>query len=155
MLAHWRAILGVILVFVFGCVAGAFTASIHYHHRLIRILQHPGAAVAAEMEKRLTGNIGLDANQKQEVHAIFLENAQHRKEVQKQVQPQIQALNQRLLSQIAAILRPDQAALYQKNLTRLHKRLLVAVPDQTAPLPGSSPTPVGAGVTNTDSGSHP
>ena len=119
----WKAVLGVILIYVFGCFSGAVSTSIFFHHRMLAVLQHPAVAVSEALEKRLTGNLGLDANQKEQVHAYFLENLQHRQALQKEIQPRVQTLNRLTVQQVTAILRPDQAELFHQNVEKLRKRL--------------------------------
>ena|ERR1700683_2563788 len=123
MTSNWKAILGVILIYIFGCFSGVICTSIFLHHKIIEFLQHPAVVLSAALEKRLTGNLGLDANQKEQVHEYFLDNLQHRKELQKQIQPQVQALNQQTIQRIAAILRPDQTELFQQNVDKFRAHL--------------------------------
>jgi hypothetical protein len=123
MKAHWKAFLGVILIFLFGCLSGAVSTSIFFHHMMIEFLQHPGVKLSAALEKRLTGNLDLDEAQKKQVHELFAENLEHRKDVQKQIQPQVKALNRQTMQEIIAILRPDQVDRFHQNLERIHKRL--------------------------------
>ena len=122
MTSHWKAILGVILIYLFGCFSGGVSTSLFFHHKMLEFLQHPAVAESAALEKRLTRNLGLDANQKQQVHECFLENLEHWKELQKQIRPQVQTLNQQTKQQIIAILRPDPAELFHQNIEKFRKR---------------------------------
>ena len=130
MKSHWKAVLGVILIYIFGCFSGGVSTSIFFHHKMLDFLKHPAVAMLAVQEKRLTGNLGLDDNQKRQVHEYFLENLQQRREVQKQIQPQIQMVNRQTMQQVTAILRPDQAQLFHQNIEKFNKRLAASVFNQ-------------------------
>jgi hypothetical protein len=119
----WKAVLGVMLIYFFGCFSGAVSTSIFFHHKMIEFLQHPAVAASKALEKRLTGNLGLDANQKQQVDDYFLDNLQQRRELQKQIHPQIQVLNGQTVQEIVTILRPDQRELFHQNVDKFREHL--------------------------------
>ena len=152
---HWKAVVGVILIYVFGCFSGAISTSIFFHHRMLAFLQHPAVALSAALEKRLTGNLGLDANQKQQVHAYFLENLQQRKELQKEIQPQVQTLNRQTIQQVRAILRPDQAERFQQNIDKFRKRVEAIASNQNAENPSAPKVEPATPATNSPAGSPP
>lgn len=119
----WKAVFGVILIYIFGCFSGAVSISIFFHHKMLESLQHPALTASKALEKRLTGNLNLDANQKQQVDDCFRDNLQQRKELQKQVRPQVQALNLQMIQQVAAVLRPDQTELFHQNVEKFREHL--------------------------------
>ena len=119
----WKAIIGVILIYIFGCVSGAVCTSIFAHRALIAFLQHPAVAASKALENRLTGNLHLDPNQRLQVDGFFLDNLQQRRELQKQIHPQIQALNTQTVQQILTILRPDQKDLFHHNIDTFRQNL--------------------------------
>ena len=151
----WKALLGVILMYIFGCLSGAVLTSIFFHHKMLAFLQHPAVALSEALEKRLTGNLGLDANQKQQVHAYFLENLNQRKDLQKQIQPQIQVLNHQTVQQITAILHPDQAELFHQNIEQFRKRWGAAASDQKTENPSASLAQPAAPATNANAANPP
>jgi hypothetical protein len=142
MTSHWKAVLGVVLIYLFGCFSGFISTSIFARHKLIDLLQHPGIAISAALEKRMTGNLHLDADQKQKIHEYFLENLDQRRTVQKQIQPQIQALNQTTFQQISTVLNPDQRDIFHDNVERFRRRLSASAlgkeADNLIPLTASS-----------------
>ncbi len=144
----WKAVLGVILIYIFGCFSGMVSTSIFFHHRMLIFLQHPAVALSAALEKRLTGNLGLDADQKEKVHACFEENLQQRKELQKQIQPQVQALNHQTIQEVTAILHPDQTELFQQNIEKVRKHFGAMAGKQEADTPSASNVQPGAPTTN-------
>ena len=142
----WKAILGVILIFVFGFFSGIVVSSIVVKHKMAEFLKHPMVAISAALEKRLTGNLNLDADQKKQVDAYFKENLQRRRELQMQIQPQVQAANQTTFQEIKAVLRPDQAERFQTNVDALRQRIAKFtsdansefLPQPVSPAPSSS-----------------
>lgn len=129
MTSHWKAFLGVVLIYIFGCFSGAVSTSIFYHHKMLGYLQHPAlamSAVSAALEKRMTGNLNLDENQKQQVHQFFEENLHNRIALQKEMQPQIHDLYRQTFQQVAAILHPDQADLFHQNIENFHNHFGLA-----------------------------
>jgi hypothetical protein len=151
----WKAVLGVILIFIFGCFSGAVSTSIYFHHRMLVLLQHPAVALSAALEKRLTGNLDLDANQKQQVHGCFLENLQQRKELQKEIQPRVQMLNQQTLQQVAAILHPDQLELFHQNIEKSRKHAGANTSNQDTGNPSSPVIQPTAPATHSGAGNPP
>ena len=119
----WKAVLGVILIFIFGFISGIACTSIFIHHKMEAFLKHPGATVTAALETRLTGNLSLDADQKQKVDQLFDDNLKQRKEMQKQIQPQIRMLNLETIRQINVLLKPEQQERFHQNVEQLRKRI--------------------------------
>ena len=117
----WKAVLGVILIFVFGCLCGAIVASIAIHHRTLAVLQGGPAALTKVLERRFTHNLGLNDSQKQTVHDAILKNLMARREAQKQLQPQIRQFNQATLAEVDAVLNPDQQKLFLQNVQEFRK----------------------------------
>lgn len=155
MTSHWKAVLGVILIYIFGCFSGVVSTSIFFHQKMLYFLQHPGVVASAALEKRLTGNLHLDADQKQQVHTYFLENLQKRKDLQKTIQPQVLMLNLQTFQQITAILHPDQAELFQQNVEKFRKRSGAAALNPSAGNPSASNAQPAPPATNSGAGSPP
>jgi Spy/CpxP family protein refolding chaperone len=118
----WKAILGVILIFIFGGLAGAFSASLYIHHKTVILLKGGPAALAEVFERRMTHNLGLDANQKQQIHDAFTKNLTQRMELQKTVQPQIWMLNRETMAEIDAVLNPEQQKKFDENIDQFKIR---------------------------------
>lgn len=120
---YWKATLGVILIFIFGFLSGIAGSSIYVHHKLTTFLQHPTVTLCAALEKHMTRHLDLDAKQKQQIHDYFMENLEQRKQLQKQIQPQVQMLNLQTFQKIRTVLRPDQAERFRQNIEVFRKRL--------------------------------
>jgi hypothetical protein len=151
----WKAVLGVILIYIFGCFSGAVSTSIFFHHKMLEFLKHPGVAELAVLEKQLTGNLGLDDDQKKQVHACFLENLEQRKELQKQIQPQVQALNRQTRQEITAILHPGQVELFNQNIEKFRKRWAPTAFNQNAENPSAPQVQPTSPATNSGTGQPP
>jgi hypothetical protein len=151
----WKAVLGIILIFLFGCFSGAVSTSIFVHHKMVAFLHRPGVVMTAEMEKRLTTNLALDDNQKQQVHGYFLENFQQRKELQKQIQPQMQMLNRQTFQQVTAILHPEQVERFHQNVEQFRKRAKAFASAQDAENPSSHLVHPSGPATNPGAGQPP
>ena len=151
----WKAVFGVILIYLFGCFSGAVSTSLFSHHKTLGLLQHPAMAVTVALEKSLTGNLGLDASQKRQVHEYFLENLRRRKELQMGIEPQVQMLNRQTFQQVAAILRPDQAERFRQNVEQLRKRLAANASNQDAENPSAPQVQPASPTTRSGAGSSP
>jgi hypothetical protein len=151
----WKAFLGIILIFVFGWLAGALCTSLMVGHRALALLQRGPDGVEEVLERRMTHNLGLDATQKQQVHEFLMENLKQRKELQKTIQPQIQALNRQTRQQVMTVLNPDQKQRFQENIDRLRKRLGANFCEQPVEKTPSPQVQSGGPVTNSGAGSPP
>jgi hypothetical protein len=155
MTSHWKALVGVFLIFVLGCFFGGVATSIFFHHRMVVFLKNPNGALSAALEKRLTGNLDLDENQKQQIHECFEENMKRRKELQKRIQPQGRTINQQTIRRIDALLRPDQARIFHQNVEGFRKRLGAMSYNRDAENVFSSPAQDTDSSTNSAAGSPP
>jgi hypothetical protein len=147
----WQAVLGAILIFVFGWLAGALFTSLVIGHKAIALLQKGPEGIEEVLERRMTHNLALDPTQKQQVHEFFMENLKQRKVLQKTIQPQVQALNRQTVQQITTVLRPDQKERFQENIEKLRNRLGAATASQET----GAASPPAAPATNTGAGSPP
>jgi hypothetical protein len=124
MTGHWKASLGVLLVFILGCLSGMLVSSVYFSHRTTVFFQRGSAAYVDLAENCLTRNLNLDATQKQQIHQYFLENLAERKQLQSQIQPAMQMVNHHTFGEIRSILRPDQMIVFRENLTDFRKRIV-------------------------------
>jgi hypothetical protein len=120
--ATWKAVVGVILVFILGWFGGALTTLVIAHQRTLLLLQRDPEPLAKLLERQTTRNLGLDEDKRQQLHALILANLKQRMALQKQIQPQVKALNAQTLQQINALLTPDQQEQFHENLVTLKRR---------------------------------
>jgi hypothetical protein len=118
----WKAVLGVVLIFILGWLAGALCSWAFIHHRVIDLIHRGPEAVAEVLERRMGHNLNLDPAQKAQVHGFVLENLQQRRQLQKQIQPQIRTANQQMIKEIDGVLRPDQVQTLHENISEFKKR---------------------------------
>jgi hypothetical protein len=121
----WKAVAGVILIFILGWGGGALTTLVIARHKalaLIQMTQHNPEALAIVLERQTTRNLSLTDDQKTHLHALFVENLSQRMELQKQVQPQVKAVNRQTLQEIDALLTPDQQQRFHDNLVLFKAR---------------------------------
>ncbi len=109
---------GVLLIFVLGCVFGGVSTLIIARHRAIAALQRGPEAAAPVLERRLTRNLNLDAQQKDRLRGIFVQYLRDRVELQKTLRPQVKALNTDTMKEIDAVLNPDQQARFRDNVAQ-------------------------------------
>lgn len=112
----WKSILGVLLVFVLGALAGAFIALSFAHHRIAVALQRGSPAYEEFLERRLSRGLDLDATQRERFHEALTANIDARKKLQAQLQPQIQVINLETRRELRDILKPGQLATLRRNM---------------------------------------
>lgn len=112
-------------------------------------------AASEKLEKRLTGNLNLDANQKQQVHHYFLANLEQQKELRKEIQPQVLEAYRQTVKQITTVLRPDQAALFHQNIEMFRKRWATTTSNQKAENPSAPNAQPATAATNSSVGQPP
>ena len=102
---RWKAIAGVLLVFVLGMIAGGLVS--------LGVIRHqwrtrgPGA-MTDFIVRRMSWRLRLDATQREQLRAIVQEGQQEIQAARKQVQPQIDEIFSRSDAKVRAILHPDQ-----------------------------------------------
>jgi hypothetical protein len=122
MSATWKAALGILLVFALGCVSGALSTSVFFRNEVLTLQRNP-EEVARILENRFTRHLDVDSSQHAQIHQILLDYLQSRRQLNGQIQPQMQALNQQMIGQIKSVLRPDQVAGFKDNITQLRRRM--------------------------------
>jgi Spy/CpxP family protein refolding chaperone len=105
---NWKAIVGVIAVFVLGALAGSFMTVGIIRHRFHR--GQAGQAMADHIVRKLSWDLRLDATQREQLRAIVNDG---RKEMHA-LRPQIEAILTRSEAKVRAILRPDQQEKFDK-----------------------------------------
>jgi Spy/CpxP family protein refolding chaperone len=119
---RWKSILGVLLVFLLGALAGAAVV-----HRVDRqgfeaVLSGRGGATADLIVRRLSRSLDLDPAQRDQVRAIVTETRREIVEIRKPVQAQVEATIERSRARVRAILRPDQQEKFDRIRAERRKR---------------------------------
>ncbi len=109
-----RAVAVLVCVFVLGALTGVF---VDRHHLLAPQGMSTAEMVHNEAMGELREVLDLDDRQMEQIHAVL---ARHQEEVQKAweaLRPEVQTAMQGVHVEIAALLRPEQRALYHDWLT--------------------------------------
>jgi hypothetical protein len=122
MLRDWKSTLAVMLVFALGVAAGLFLGFIIMHQHVAAALHRDSPAYEQLLERRLSRGLQLDDNQRQRLHEALMTNIDARKQLQVQLQPQVQALNQETRREIRSILTPAQLAIFHQNMEDFRRR---------------------------------
>ena len=155
----WKAVIGVILVFILGWFGGALTTLVIAHHRMLAVIDQKPEPLARMLERQTIRGLGLDEDKKQQIHALLVDYLQKRFALQKQIQPQVQALNGQTLNQINALLTSGQQEQFHDNLVRLKQRygrnpFNVGAEDRPTSTTASIGTNATAPATNTPAGAN-
>jgi hypothetical protein len=133
----WKAALGVIVIFILGWVGGSMTTLIISHHKILALSQGNSQALTALLERQMTRGLKLDDGQRAKLHDLLLENVRQRKELQRQVQPQVWTCNRQTMDAINALLTPEQRQKFEDNLlffkARFGRNPLNTGPEESAP----------------------
>ena len=117
----WKAVAGVSVIFILGCVMGALTTMVIVKHKAQALQRNP-EALAIVLDRQTARDLGLDADKKQQLHGIFVQYIRQRLELQKQIQPQVRTVNAQTLQQIDGMLTPDQQQKFRENLVLFKAR---------------------------------
>jgi hypothetical protein len=115
-----RAYLYFILTFVLGAVlggVGAYSCLWHYGR-----IQHPGDFNKARAEAHLKKELNLSDAQLKQVDQICDESSTKLSDLQKQVDPQFQAIHYETRGRIRQILDADQAKKFDEYLRQIDER---------------------------------
>jgi uncharacterized membrane protein len=108
---NWKAVAGIVLVFVLGMFAGGLVTVGVIRHRL---LTHGPEVIANAIVRRLSWELRLDAGQRQQLRGIVTEAQQQMKVVRQQAQPQVTQIVDEAVAKVRATLRPEQQAKFDK-----------------------------------------
>jgi hypothetical protein len=117
---NWKAIVGVIAVFILGGLAGSFTTIAIVRHRLVR--GHGSQMMADLIVRRLSWELRLDRAQRSQLRVIVSEGQQEMKPLRRQIQPQIEDILTRSEAKLRAVLRPDQQGKFDKLIAERKAR---------------------------------
>jgi Spy/CpxP family protein refolding chaperone len=102
----WKAILGVVAVFLLGMIAGGLL-TFGVIRQMFPLAHGPQARVEFIVRK-MSRDLRLDAQQRRQLRAIVEEGQQEMKPVRQQMHPQVEAILDRADAKIRGILRPNQ-----------------------------------------------
>jgi uncharacterized protein YneF (UPF0154 family) len=111
---NWKAILGVVVVFVLGMTTGAFLTGAAAAKRLQRVLHGQTAFTAEQITRRLSRQLRLDPAQREQV-LVLVQGAQAQiTDARSQCLPRILAALDDFDTKARVVLRPDQLEKFDK-----------------------------------------
>jgi|SRR5579862_831754 len=117
---NWKAILGVIAIFILGGLAGSITTIGLVRHRLVS--GHGPQMMADLIVRRLSWELRLDRDQRAQLRTIVTEGQEELRAIRKQIQPQVEEQLTRAEGKVRAILRPDQQEKFDKLIAERKAR---------------------------------
>lgn len=111
---NWKAILGVVVVFLLGMTAGAFLTGAGAARRLHRVLHGQTAFTAEEITRRLSRQLRLDAAQREQMLTIVQAAQAQITDARTQCQPKVLAALDDFDAKARVVLRPDQLEKFDK-----------------------------------------
>ncbi len=119
---HWKAILGVIGIFVLGALAGALLTHRLYMNR-VRALARGEAVVPAEtIARRIGQRLGLTAEQRARLVPLIADTRQRLNRIRADTEPQVREAFQELEGRIRPLLTPEQQTQFDKLLAEFNRR---------------------------------
>jgi Spy/CpxP family protein refolding chaperone len=115
-----RAYLYFTLTIILGAVLGG--AGVYYFLWHSGRLQHPGGFNKARAEAHLKKELNLSDAQLQQIDQIFDLSSKKMADLQKQIEPQFQAIRVETRAQIRQILDPDQAKKFDEFVRQIDER---------------------------------
>ena len=117
---NWKAIVGVIAIFVLGGLAGSITTIGVVRHRLVH--GHGSQMMANLIVRRLSWELRLDREQRSQLRVIVAEGQTEMKGIRKQIQPQVEDVLTRSEAKLRVLLRPDQQEKFDKLIAERKAR---------------------------------
>jgi hypothetical protein len=115
---NWKAILGVVLVFALGMMAGGLLTARMIQRRAQKIARGGPAAVEEIVVRRLGFRLRLDSAQREQVRQIIRQSQQDMRPVRQQGEEIVK----RAGGKVREILRPDQREKFDRLLTEHRTR---------------------------------
>lgn len=119
---RWKSILGVLLVFLLGALAGAAVVHRYDRQSVEAVLSGKGDATAELVVRRLSRSLDLDPAQRDQVRAIVTETRREIAEIRQPVQARIDAALESSRGRVRALLRPDQQEKFDRIQSERRKR---------------------------------
>ena len=119
----WKAIAGVVLVFIVGGLAGAFGTMCICRHRGEWMMGGRPHAYGEAVVRRLDRELKLSADQRRQVEVIVNDARTEIKELRKQAQPKIDTVFGRAVNRVRAILSPEQRVKFEKFVEKKGERM--------------------------------
>lgn len=117
-----KAILGILFIFALGAIIGTLITRMVYEARIEAIVSGDSQARETAIINRWSKNLDLDSKQREEVQVIVHDLRKEMADIRQQVRPQTMAALEKSRMLMKMILRPDQAAKYEKMIAEAKER---------------------------------
>jgi len=111
---NFKAIAGILLVFILGAASGALVTHVACKSRLEAVIGGGPAAREEHILKRLSRDLDLDSRQREQVRAIVHETHIGIRQVRSHSRPQVEALLEQGQSRISTLLSPEQRVKFER-----------------------------------------
>ena len=128
-----KAIAGILLVFILGTISGSVVTYVVLQTRLEAFMHGGPKAREDHIVKRLTGELGLDSGQQEQVRGIIHETHSAVREMRGQMRPRIEALLEQGQARINTVLKPEQREKFAKITAERKARRLRERPSPEHP----------------------
>ena len=109
-----KPVVGLILVFILGATSGSLVTYMVFQARIETILAGGPHAREDVLITRLTRQLDLDSQQREQVKAVIHETHEDMRQIRQKTHPQIEALLTDSQLRISALLRPEQQEKFKK-----------------------------------------
>ncbi len=110
----WKAIIGVVLVFILGALSGAILSHGVCRHKVDALLYGGHGARSAAIVERMSCRLKLDRDQRTKLEAIMKDTHNEILEARRPLEPKIDEILARTETRVREILRPDQMDAFNK-----------------------------------------
>lgn len=124
---NWKAIVGVIAVFLLGALAGAIVMHRLYQRRLQQFV-HGSPAATEFLVRRMNWELNLTPAQRVQVAAIVRDSQRQFRAARFQIAPQLRAAWQDTERRLRDVLTPEQRAKFDKLLAERKARFPLFAP---------------------------
>jgi hypothetical protein len=120
---NFKAIAGILLVFLLGAAGGALVTHMIHEARFAHFISGGHRMREDVIVERLTRKLDLDSRQQEQVRAVMHETHDGIRQARSRIRPQIEALLTAGQDRIKAVLRPDQREKFDRIIAerKLHK----------------------------------
>jgi hypothetical protein len=119
----WKAIIGVVLVFVLGALSGAIVSHGVYRHKVDALIYGGHEARRAEIVERMSCRLKLDRDQRAKLESIMKDTHKEMLEARRPIEPRIDEILARTETRVREILRPDQMDAFNKFVAEKKARI--------------------------------
>jgi hypothetical protein len=117
----WKAVAGVVLIFILGWFGGALSTLIITRQKMQVLVRNPQAMTMLLIRQTSRG-LDLNDSQKSQFRTLLMQNVKERMHLQMEIQPQVWAFNRQTVQEVDALLTPNQQQKFQDNLLLFEAR---------------------------------